>query len=64
MRRSVFLLLGLLGLLLLTPSAVLASPFEAPDRATISGPGIVGERDITEPSLLVTLQFSQATAHP
>ncbi len=57
MHRLVMLLLGLLGLLLLNPPAVLASPFETPDRATISGPGIVGERDITEPSLLATLQF-------
>jgi len=57
MRWSVIPLLGLFGLLLLHPPAVHASPFEAPDRASISGPGIVGERDITEPSLLATLQF-------
>jgi hypothetical protein len=57
MRRSVMPLLGLLALLLLNPPAVLASPFETPDRATISGPGIAGEWDITEPNLLATLQF-------
>jgi hypothetical protein len=30
-----------------------------PDRATISGPGIAGERTITEPSILATLQFRE-----
>jgi len=59
MRLRTLALLCLLIFLLWDRSAALASPFETPDRATISGPGIVGEHTITEPALLATLQFRE-----
>jgi hypothetical protein len=59
MRLRLLAFLCLLMFFVLDRSTVLASPFETPDRATISGPEIVGERTITEPALLATLQFRE-----
>lgn len=59
MRLRLLAFLCLLLFFVLDRSTVLASPFETPDRATISGPEIVGERTITEPALLATLQFRE-----
>ena len=59
MRLRLLAFLCLLMFFVLDRATVLASPFETPDRATISGPGIVGERTITESSILATLQFRE-----
>jgi hypothetical protein len=59
MRLRLLALVCLLMLFVVDRSTVLASPFETPDQATISGPGIVGERTITELSILATLQFRE-----
>ncbi len=46
------------GLLLLTTFAItLAWPETAPDRATISGPGLSGEVEITDPAVLNALKL-------
>jgi hypothetical protein len=50
---------GVLALLLLTTGLALAWPDQPPERATISGPGLQGEVEITDPATLQALQLGK-----
>ncbi len=57
MKKTILALMGAMVLLLTTATAALAWPDQPPDRATISGPGLQGEIEITDKAILAALQL-------
>ncbi len=57
MKKTIIALAGVMVFLLATTGVALAWPNQAPDRATISGPGLKGEIEITDKEVLAALKL-------
>ena len=57
MKKTIIALAGVMVFLLAMTGVALAWPNQAPDRATISGPGLKGEIEITDKEVLAALKL-------